>query len=339
MSIYDAHFFEKIQEGALRSARATVPLVLDWIQPSSVVDVGCGNGAWLSVFRESGIKRVLGIDGDYVNRHQLLIPNEYFLAADLSKPPSIKENFDLAVCLEVAEHLAAEHAVPFIKFLTDLAPVILFSAAIPDQGGGHHVNEQWPEYWAAIFKGRGFMPIDCVRQRIWTNDDVEWWYAQNMLIFSDQSKLKRFPQLAQQAKLCGGRPLGLVHPKGYAKWVSWTRGIYEVVREITRLVPDDSTFIIVDEGQLIAPAYRNARPFLQLDGIDCGRPPNDDVAIGQLRHMIGQGAAFIAFCWPAFWWLDYYKKFAAHLRDNFTCLYSSNYLIVFDLQNGQQNAS
>jgi SAM-dependent methyltransferase len=332
VDVYDDQFFTSIQEGALRSARETVPFVVGWTEPSSVVDVGCGNGAWLSIFREAGIKRTLGIDGDYVNREQLLIPKDCFLAADLSEPPRVAEHFDLAVCLEVAEHLPADDAVSLIRFLTHLAPVILFSAAIPHQGGIHHVNEQWPDYWAAIFKRYGFAPVDCLRSRVWTNDNVEWWYAQNMILFVKSSKLSRYPQLNGEAKACGERPLGIVHPKAYVKQVEWISGTYEVDRELTRLVPTDRSFILVDDGQLIAPCRQKLMRFIERDGVYCGPPPDDDIAISELQRMITKGAAVIAFCWPAFWWLDYYGKFTRHLRDSFPCLYESKYLVVFDLQ-------
>jgi hypothetical protein len=60
--------------------------------------------------------------------------------------------FDLAICLEVAEHLPPEAAEGFIDSLTRLAPVVLFSAAITFQVGNQHLNGQWPDYWATLFR-------------------------------------------------------------------------------------------------------------------------------------------------------------------------------------------
>ena len=233
-----------------------------------------------------GVERILGIDGEYVRRDQLLIPKDRFLASDLSTPPRITAKFDLTVCLEVAEHLTAQHAVTLVDFLTHLAPVILFSAAIPYQGGTNHVNEQWPDYWAKIFEKRDFIAIDCLRPRIWEDDDVAWWYAQNMLLFVKKSKLRSFTQLTQEEKLWGGPPRNIVHPKMYSKWVEWTQGMYEVDREITRLLQGNDTFIFLDEGQLITPSCGKARRFLERDGVYCGPPPSDDIAIKELQHMI-----------------------------------------------------
>lgn len=73
---YDKDFFLPLQDGSLRSARQIVPLVIDLVHPASVLDVGCGVGAWLSLFAEHGITELLGVDGDYVQREMLLIPSE-----------------------------------------------------------------------------------------------------------------------------------------------------------------------------------------------------------------------------------------------------------------------
>jgi SAM-dependent methyltransferase len=192
-----------------------VPLVVERLRPRSVVDVGCGLGTWLAVFMENGVADVTGVDGDYVYSSRLEIPAERFVAHDLSTPLSLDRRFDLAVSLEVAEHLPADRAAIFVGSLTALAPFVLFSAAIPLQGGTNHVNEQWPEYWAALFGHRGFLPVDCVRREVWGDENVEWWYAQNTLLFVEEGRLASPPD--------GGRPfertpfsqLALVHPRQY----------------------------------------------------------------------------------------------------------------------------
>src|SRR5262245_20958009 len=171
MNPYTDEFFDQHQEGSRRSARIIVPLIMELIGPKSVVDVGCGLGTWLSVFRHHGVERILGIDGDYVNRQRLEIAQHEFFVRDLSSPTPIDRGFDLAVSLEVAEHLPERSADSFVDFLTSLAPVVLFSAAVPCQGGTNHLNEQWPDYWAARFESRGYRTCDYIRDRIWDNPD------------------------------------------------------------------------------------------------------------------------------------------------------------------------
>ncbi len=221
MSSYDDEFFRRHRDGARRSARAIVPLVLDLVPAGSVVDVGCGQGSWLTVFQELGIDDVVGIDGDYVDRDRLEISADRFRAYDLARPFRFDRTFDLAVSLEVAEHLPGEAANDFVESLTRLAPVVLFSAAAPYQGGNNHVNEQWPAYWAERFGQRGFCPVDCLRRRIWTNADVEWWYAQNIFLYVDRGTLAANDSLEREYRAAGPGTLSLVHPRRFVEWVEW----------------------------------------------------------------------------------------------------------------------
>jgi hypothetical protein len=192
-----------------------VPFVLQVVQPKAVVDVGCGDGTWLAVFREHGVSDILGLDGDYVDRRQLQIPHDQFRVMDLSSPFALPRTFDLAVSLEVAEHLPPECAEGFVGSLARLAPVVLFSAAIPLQGGMHHLNEQWPEFWTTLFQAHDYVAIDCVRGRIWDNVDVEWWYAQNSLVFADAAFLRHHAGLWAAFEAKNPRPVNLVHPRLY----------------------------------------------------------------------------------------------------------------------------
>jgi SAM-dependent methyltransferase len=180
---YSRQFFEARSAGSLKSASVVVPLVTELVRPRSVVDVGCGVGTWLWQFKNHGADRILGMDGDYIDPSSLLIPSDCFRAVDLNHPVASEETFDLAVCLEVAEHLPKAGAERLIGFLCERAPVVLFSAAVPMQGGTHHVNEQWPEYWEALFARHGYERIDAIRKFIWKNSEVEWWYRQNTFLF------------------------------------------------------------------------------------------------------------------------------------------------------------
>lgn len=186
---YTGRFYDNQSEGSLRSARVVVPIVMEMVRPKSVVDVGCGVGTWLRAFSENGVGKVLGLDGAYVDTSKLLIPKEDFRPTDLSRPFSVSERFDLAVSLEVAEHLPGAAAENFVKTLVTLAPVVMFSAAIPLQGGTNHINEQWPEYWADIFGSFNYRMLDSIRGRIWQDPAVEWCYRQNLFLFADEKFL------------------------------------------------------------------------------------------------------------------------------------------------------
>ena len=193
-----------------------MPLVLDLVPAHSAVDVGCGDGSWLAVLAQHGVAEVRGVDGDWVRVDQLKIPPERFARARLDTALGLADvRCDLALSLEVAEHLPAERAPGFVAELCALAPVVLFSAAIPHQGGTHHVNEQWPDYWAELFAQRGYRPIDFLRWRIWNEPDVTWWYKQNLVIYASEEGMGRFPNLARAASQAPPGVARLVHPHKY----------------------------------------------------------------------------------------------------------------------------
>src|SRR6185437_3265527 len=98
---------------------------------------------------------------------------------------SVGRRFDLACSLEVAEHLPRERASDFVGLLTRSAPIVLFSAAIPGQGGNHHINEQWQSYWSELFRSRSFQAFDCIRPIVYGNPAVDWWYRQNTIVYCD----------------------------------------------------------------------------------------------------------------------------------------------------------
>lgn len=213
--LYSKDFFEAHRSGARLSAEAIIPIVMELIRPTSVVDVGCGTGEFLEVFRKNGVAEILGIDGAYIDKSLLAVPQEHFLPLDITMPFTLGRTFDLALCLEVAEHLAPNSASDFIESLSRLAPVILFSAAIPFQGGIHHINEQWPEYWAQLFRERGYLPVDALRKRVWSNCQIELWYRQNALFFCTEQALASNYILEREFRATHPGMLSVVHPEYY----------------------------------------------------------------------------------------------------------------------------
>jgi hypothetical protein len=179
---YDDRFYGAIKDTTIRSAETIVPIVLthlsniDW-HVDSVVDVGGGQGWWAKAFHDFGVRQVLCMDGAYVR--DPVVP---FQRQDLETPIYRGEHFGLAVCLEVGEHLSPRRAGPFIMELTSFAPVVLFSAAIPEQGGNNHVNEQPPAYWSSLFNENGFVVSGYLRDLIWDDTSVASWYRQNLLL-------------------------------------------------------------------------------------------------------------------------------------------------------------
>ncbi|GAB4382524.1 MAG: hypothetical protein Kow00121_42920 [Elainellaceae cyanobacterium] len=219
--LYTRSFYDSLHEGSRQSAQIIVPLIMELLQPESVLDVGCGTGNWLAVFNEFGVQDYLGIDGDYVDLEALQIPKDRFIPHDLKVPFELNQKFDLVMSVEVAEHLPAELADSFVQSLTRLSSVVLFSAAIPYQGGTGHINEQWLEYWVEIFQRQGYIAIDCLRDKIWSSAQVKPWYAQNLLIFVQQEKLALYPRLVTElGNKHTASPQSKVHPWIYLNSLS-----------------------------------------------------------------------------------------------------------------------
>ena len=202
-SYFDPGYFEWQAERAAVSARAVAPMLIELVRPASVVDLGCGTGAWLQAFVENGVEDVVGVDGPHIDRSQLRIPAERFVAADLSTPPDLGRRFDLALTLEAVHYAPEEFAAAIVAALASWAPVVYFSSAVPHQTGGPGLNRQWPAYWAELFAREGLRCYDLLRLRLWDDPEVDWWYAQNGLLFARDGLVAGEP----------GSPPALVHPQ------------------------------------------------------------------------------------------------------------------------------
>lgn len=170
-----------------------VPLLIEVFGPGSVADYGCGIGHFLQAFEQRGVKDLRGYDGSWVNQRQLCISTDCFQVRDLEQPLIAEPKFDLVLCLEVAEHLAAQAADVLVDNLISLGDKIIFSAAVPNQGGQFHLNEQPVSYWVEKFNDRGFVFYDVFRERFWDNPRINWWYKQNMfLVMHESIRIERF---------------------------------------------------------------------------------------------------------------------------------------------------
>jgi SAM-dependent methyltransferase len=324
---YSSEYYSLLHDGSGTSAKAVVPVVLELVRPANVVDLGCGTGAWLAEFKRQGVQDVLGVDGPHVSIDQLEIKPTEFLVADLSRPLRLRIKFDLAMALEVAEHLQEEHAEEFVESLTQLADVVLFSAAIPHQGGEHHVNEQWPAYWSERFAFHDFVALDPFRGMLWERSDVDWWYAQNLVLYVRLDKIARYPWVSETAER--GIPT-LIHPSNYLQQ-AWRNRVMRVAVEIASATRPGETIVLADEnrfGSLYLPE-RFVRPFIERNGVYFGPPTDADEAISQLIRMKNEGASYFAVGWPAFWWLDHYKKLTAFLDARCHSVLNNEHVIVY----------
>jgi SAM-dependent methyltransferase len=213
---YSERFYDQQEAGSLRSARRVLREVWRIVKPVAVIDVGCGVAPWLRAAADLGARTIVGIDGEYVSRDRLLVDPSVFHPCDLENGSLATvlpqpQRFDLIMCLEVAEHLSDRRAHSFISDLCNLGDMILFSAAVPGQGGTNHINEQWPFYWNAVFQAYDFACFDILRPKLWSDPSIEWWYAQNVLLFARNGSVA-FKALSESSSPTE-HPLSLVHPR------------------------------------------------------------------------------------------------------------------------------
>jgi SAM-dependent methyltransferase len=217
---YQTFLFPNL-DGALgsgRSADALVPLLIDMLHPKSVVDFGCGAGSWLAALEDLGIHDVLGVDGPHLDRRYLRIDPSKVLTADLSDSPRLNRRFDVALCLEVAGYIPPPSGENLIRTLTDAAPVIVFSAPIPSQDDDRvQVNQQWPDYWSKLFASKDFVPVDCIRKRIWSDSRISWWFRQNIVLYVHKEHLATQEAFRNVRGKQAEPPMRLVHPQHYAQ--------------------------------------------------------------------------------------------------------------------------
>jgi hypothetical protein len=205
--VYNENFYDYISEGSRNSAEAVVPLVLEETRMNSILDVGAGNGSWLAIWMANGISDALAIDGAYVDATRLAVPSDRFMAHDLSRPLDLGRRYDLVQSLEVAEHIAEDRADCFVDSLCRHGDVILFSAAVRNQGGEFHINEQPPEYWRRKFAARGYHCFDWLRPIIADRHEIKPWYRFNMVMYANAAGQRRLGKSALGARLPESRTL------------------------------------------------------------------------------------------------------------------------------------
>lgn len=221
---------ERIEAVSGRAAALVVPRLVEWLAPRSVVDLGCNVGVWLRAFIEAGVEDVLGFEKADLEPERLLIPRDRWVPFDLAEPLAVQRTFDLAICIEVAEHVPRSSADRLVDELVRLAPVVLFGAGIPGQGGDGHVNERWGSWWVDKFAARGFERFDVIRSRIWDEPGVQWWYSQNMAVYARPDH----PAVEQLRSLERTLPVDVVHPRLFEEALARPMTTTQLVRALPR---------------------------------------------------------------------------------------------------------
>jgi hypothetical protein len=180
---YSHDFYSDMKKASADSYSFLATWIFNYCSPKSAIDWGAGTGELLMALQISHNVRVRALEGHWIKELPTSLPKIYYEFRDLRFPFKLEEKFDVAICLEVAEHLEDEYAQTLIDGICNSSDLIFFSAAIPYQGGTSHVNEQWPIYWAEKFHQAGFVLAHDPREELWDNPEVAAYYKQNLLIF------------------------------------------------------------------------------------------------------------------------------------------------------------
>lgn len=211
-ALYSRDFYRGQSPTSAFAASALLPPIIQLVKPSSMVDVGCGIGTWLAAAESLGVDRLVGVEGPWVKSDDLQSTRIELVTHDLERPIPALGRFELAMSVEVAEHISHARADGLVAELCGLAPVVLFGAAVPGQGGVHHINEEWQSTWAGRFRTHGFHAFDLLRAPFWSNANIPVHYRQNTLLYVHADHVARL-EAAHGRALPTPWILDIVHPE------------------------------------------------------------------------------------------------------------------------------
>ncbi len=118
----------------------------------------------------------------------------------------------------------------------------------------------------------------------------------------------------------------------------WQERVEQMGRELAGLSAPGEKIILVDEDQLryAMNSKQEVLPFPENRQLYGGPPADDQAAIMELKKLSSLGANLVAIAWPAFWWLDHYKEWAAYLQAEGRVVLKNERLVVFKLNEREQ---
>lgn len=217
---YSQQFYVDQVPDSIRSAEVVLTILFERYKPNSMLDVGCGRGTWLSVAEKMGTHVLHGIDGPWVKSDHILSKGIRFTPTNMEMELPITRKYDLAMSVEVAEHLSQARASSIVGALCKASDVVMFGAAVKGQGGENHINEQRQSYWADLFRANGYLPSDPIRPLCWNDGRVAPWYKQNTLVYvnSQRSDLLKIFVPSDSNTI-----LDIIHPEMFEKRIATYR--------------------------------------------------------------------------------------------------------------------
>lgn len=202
----------------LASERTFLSFISEMRALRSVVDFGCGLASWLHTAQHLGATEIRGYDDAGLPLEARGLRSQEFFPADLGRFIEPEKKFDLAICLEAAQYIPSDGAITLIRSLCSSSDWVLFSAALPYQGGIDHVSENWMEHWAGLFRENGFLCYDILRMKFWHDATIAFYYRQNACLYVRPGAHHSLDARGYEPSQC---PPSLIHPELLLKFVSW----------------------------------------------------------------------------------------------------------------------
>lgn len=180
--MYNKRYFQTIEQAEKVQAESLADILIEMYDPKSVGDVGCATGLYLVPFLTRGVVAVGWDSADYAV-DQKLVPGVE--KADITET-MVGINVDLAICLEVLEHIDNDLCGGVIQNLVNMSELIIFSAAQPGQKGTGHINCKPKKHWETLFNIRGYNRDPEAEARILdhvTKNDHAEWFKNNLQVF------------------------------------------------------------------------------------------------------------------------------------------------------------
>lgn len=184
--------------------------------PASLLDIGGGAGSWCATAKDLGVQRVCLVDACPPNQVIPELSHDEQVQANLEAGIPNMGRFDLAICIEVIEHLTDDAANRLIGQMASCTNFVLFSAAIPGQGGIGHISERFHDYWHAKFSLFQFETYDVVRPMLISSSDIASIHRQNLFLYAKKGcahSLADLPQICEDMELIRAEHLKSLYNK------------------------------------------------------------------------------------------------------------------------------
>jgi len=189
-SKYDDKYYNWFVKNTKDYIKTTMDWFIDTYKPKSIIDYGCGIGAYLESGFNKGVERLQGFDinGEILKKYTNPLIGKFITYTDCTEKINT-DKYECIISIETAEHINPLKSEVFVMNLINSADensLIIFSAAQPEQNGTGHINCQTKEFWIELFNTYGFGVDSQVTKEVsekWKTLKAPKYVYNNLIIF------------------------------------------------------------------------------------------------------------------------------------------------------------